>query len=121
MVRLFSGVGDRARADELARPVLDGTLECHDVPRNVQLLYLQQALDYKDLAKAAPLAEALYRKSKLGDPSDLGYFGAVLRYFAFTAPRKAKKILKAFSFILGAALGPGQMVFISYWCMDCMP
>ncbi len=57
---------------------------------------MQQALDYKDLAKAATLAEALYRKSKLGDPSDLGYFGAVLRYFAFTAPRKAKKILKHF-------------------------
>ena len=96
MVRLFFRIGDRARADELARPVLDGTLECHDVPRNVQLLYLQQALDYKDLAKAATLAEALYRKSKLGDPSDLGYLGAVLRYFAFTAPRKAKKILKHF-------------------------
>lgn len=96
MVRLFFRIGDMARTDELARPVLDGTLECHDVPRNVQLLYLQRALDYKDLTKAAPLAEALYRKSNLEDPTDLGYFGAVLRYFAFTAPRKAKKILKHF-------------------------
>ena len=91
MVRLFFRIGDRARADELARPVLDGTLECHDVPRNVQLLYLQQALDYKDLAKAAPLAEALYRKSKLGDPSDLGYFGAVLDILHLLHQEKQRK------------------------------
>ncbi|MCX4325822.1 MAG: hypothetical protein OSJ45_00795 [Lachnospiraceae bacterium] len=94
MVRFFHRIGDITRADELARPVFDGTLKCHDVPRNVWQVYLQRALDYKDLKKAVPLAEALYRESDINDPTDLGYFGAVMRCFAFTSQQKAVKILK---------------------------
>lgn len=94
MVRLFYRIGDITRADELARPIFDGTLKCHDVPRNVWQVYLQRALDYKDLKKAMPLAESLYRTSSINDPTDLGYFGAVMRCFAFTSQAKAVNILK---------------------------
>lgn len=96
IVRLFFRMGDMAMADWFAKPVLDGTLKCHDVPRNVWLLYLQRALDYKDLAKAVPLAESLYRTSILNDPTDLGYFGGVMRCFAFTDPGRAEMLLKNF-------------------------
>ncbi len=116
MVRLFFRIGDMSRADELAKPILDGTLECHDVPRGVWQIYLQRALDYKDLKKAVPIAENLYRKSVIGDPTDLGYFGAVMRCFAFSAPERAEMLLKKyiinweplwdrekwFSFVIGA-------------------
>lgn len=94
MVRLFFRTGDMAMADRLACPVLNGTLKCHDVPRNVWLLYLQRALDYKDLTKAVPLAESLYRDSIINDPTDLGYFGGVLRCFAFTEPDRAEMLFK---------------------------
>ncbi len=96
MARLFFRMGDMAMADRLAYPVLDGTLKCHDVPRNVWILYLQRALDYKDLAKAAPLAESLYRASEINDPTDLGYFGGIMRCFAYTEPGRAKMLLKKF-------------------------
>lgn len=96
MARLFFRLGDMAEADILARPVLDGTLKCHDVPRNVWQLYLQRAIDYKDLKKAVPLAEALYNTSDINDPTDLGYFGAVMRCFAFTAKERAEILLKKF-------------------------
>ena len=94
MVRLFYRIGDITRADALARPIFDGTLKCHDVPRNVWQVYLQRALDYKDFKKAVPLAESLYRTSSINDPTDLGYFGAVMRCFAFTSQAKAVNILK---------------------------
>lgn len=96
IVRLFFRIGDMAMADWFAKPVLDGTLKCHDVPRNVWLLYLQRALDYKDLAKAAPLAGLLYRASVINDPTDLGYFGGIMRCFAFTEPLRAEMLLKKF-------------------------
>ncbi|MCI9077619.1 MAG: hypothetical protein HFH68_01675 [Lachnospiraceae bacterium] len=96
MARLFFRMGDMAMADWLARPIIDGTLQCHDVPRSVWLLYLQRALDYKDLAKAAPLAKSLYRTSEINDPTDLGYFGGIMRCFAFTEPARAEMLLKNF-------------------------
>ncbi len=116
MVRLFFRMGDMATAENLARPIFDGLMKCHDVPRNIWLLYLQRALDYKELSKASSLAESLYATSTLGDPSDLGYFGAILRCWTFTAPKKATKLFKRylihwevlwdkqkwFSFIVGA-------------------
>ena len=96
ITRLFFRMGDMERADWFAKPVLDGTLKCHDVPRNVWLLYLQRALDYKDLVKAAPLAGSLYRTSVINDPTDLGYFGGIMRCFAFTDPSRAEMLLKKF-------------------------
>ena len=96
ITRLFFRMGDRQMADWYAQPVLDGTLKCHDVPRNVWLLYLQRALDYKDLTKAVPLAESLYRTSVIDDPTDLGYFGGIMRCFAFTEPLRAEMLLKKF-------------------------
>ncbi len=94
MVRLFFQMGDLARAAELARPIWAGTLKCHEVPRNVWLLYLQQALDLGERSKAEPLAESLYAASTPEDPSDWGYLGAVLRCWAFTAPQRGGDLLQ---------------------------
>lgn len=94
MVRLFFQMGDLARAAELAGPIWDGVLKCHEVPRIVWLLYLQQALDLGDRVRAASLAESLYTASAPEDPSDWGYLGAVLRCWAFTAPERGADLLR---------------------------
>lgn len=83
-VRMCLLIGDRAAADEYAKPLKAGKFQfCSDTPHLYLLAYLEDALDRGDLDEARPLANQLSRKGNR-DKSDLSYVGAVLRCFAYS-------------------------------------
>lgn len=76
--------GDRAAADEYAKPMEQGRIRfCSDTPQLYWLAYLEDALDRGDMKQAEELAIKLYRKGNR-DKSDLSYLGAVLCCWAVT-------------------------------------
>lgn len=85
-------MGNRAAADEYAKPMEQGRMRfCPDTPHLYWLAYLEDALDRGDLREAEKRANALYRKGNR-DKSDLSYIGAVLRCWAYTDPERALEL-----------------------------
>mgnify|MGYP000756139527 FL=1 len=85
-------MGNRAAADEYAKPMEQGRMRfCPDTPHLYWLAYLEDALDRGDLREAEKRANALYRKGNR-DKSDLSYIGAVLRCWAYTDPERALEV-----------------------------
>ncbi len=93
-VRISLLLGDRAAADEYARPMEQGRIRfCSDTPQKYWLAYLEDALDRGDRREAEKRANALYRKADR-DKSDLNYLGAVARCWAFTDPERAVALVE---------------------------
>ena len=85
-------MGNRAAADEYAKPMEQGRMRfCPDTPHLYWLAYLEDALDRGDLKEAEKRANALYRKGNR-DKSDLSYIGAILRCWAYTDPERALEL-----------------------------
>ena len=85
-------MGNRAAADEYAKPMEQGRMRfCPDTPHLYWLAYLEYALDHGDMKEAEKRANALYRKGNR-DKSDLSYIGAILRCWAYTDPERALEL-----------------------------
>lgn len=81
-VRMCLMIGDRAAADEYAKPMEAGRIWfCKDTPHLYWLAYLEDALDHKERGRAKAYADKLYRKSNR-DRGDLSYLGAIIRCWA---------------------------------------
>ena len=88
-VQMALMAGDRAAADEYAKPMEQKRIRfCSDTPQLYWLAYLEDALDRGNLKEAEKRANALYRKGDR-DKSDLSYIGAVLRCWAYTDLERA--------------------------------
>lgn len=86
---LYLRLGDRAKADEYAKPLITYEIEpCESSFQSLWLAYLEDALDRGDLDEAAPLAEKLACKGNR-DRRDLSYVSGVLRCWSFTDPNRA--------------------------------
>lgn len=85
-------MGNRATADEYAKPMEQGRMRfCPDTPHLYWLAYLEDALDRGDLREAEKRANSLYRKGNR-DKRDLSYIGAILRCWAYTDPERALEL-----------------------------
>ena len=85
-------MGNRAAADEYAKPMEQGRMRfCPDTPHLYWLAYLEDALDRGDLREAEKRANSLYRKGNR-DKRDLSYIGAILRCWAYTDPERALEL-----------------------------
>ncbi len=83
-VRMCLLIGDRAAADEYAKPMEAGRIWfCKDTPHRYWVAYLEDALNHKEMNRAKVYANKLYRKADR-DRNDLSYLGAVIRCWAQT-------------------------------------
>lgn len=81
-VRMCLLIGDRAAADEYAKPMEAGRVWfCKDTPHLYWLAYLEDALDHREMGRAKAYADKLYRKSDR-DRGDLSYLGGIIRCWA---------------------------------------
>ena len=101
-VRMCLLVGDREAADTYAKPMEAGHIRfCNDTPQRYWLAYLEDALDRRELDRAAVLASKLYRKADR-DRNDLSYTGALIRCWAYTEPARAQALIqKRFGWTIG--------------------
>lgn len=106
-------IGDRAAADEYAKPLKAGRVNfCNDAPKLYRYYYLEDALDRGNLKEAARYANQLSVKIE-HRVHDLSFFGAVIRCFAYTDPDKAVQ-----KFVSGMRLSLGlwdQMKVYDYY------
>ncbi len=83
-VRMCLLIGDRAAADDYAKPMEAGRIWfCNDTPHRYWLAYLEDALDRREMDRAKAYANKLYRKADR-DRNDLSYLGAIIRCWAQT-------------------------------------
>lgn len=83
-VRMCLLNGDRAAADEYAKPMEQGRVWfCNDTPQRYWLAYLEDALDRGETDRARIYANKLFRKADR-DRNDLSFLGAVIRAWSKT-------------------------------------
>ena len=117
-VQMCLMMDDPGAADMYAAPMEQGKLRfCSSTPQRYWRSYLEYYLDKGDLKKAEPRANALYRKTR-GEKTDLSYYGAILRCFAFTDLDRGAALLEK-QFPLTAGMWDKKLVYDFYkgaWC-----
>ena len=83
-VRICLLIGDRAAADEYAKPMEQGRIWfCNDTPQRYWLAYLEDALNRGETGRARIYANKLFRKADR-DRNDLSYLGAIIHAWSKT-------------------------------------
>ncbi len=117
-VRISLMMGDRAAADEFAKPMEQGRIRfCSQTPQLYWLAYLEDALDRGDLKEAEIRANAVYRKAHT-ERSHLPYIGAVLRCRAFTGLDQGEEMLSRY-FLWAEGMWDQKSAYDFYkgaWC-----
>jgi hypothetical protein len=117
-VKMCLMMDDRAAAESYSKIMEQGRLRfCSSTPQRYWLYYLEYALDKGDLKEAEKRANALYRKTR-NEKTDLSYYGAILRCFAFTDLERGAALLDK-QFPLTVRMWDQKLVYDFYkgaWC-----
>lgn len=90
---ILLGLGQREKARQILRPVLDGSKRCNQQPWSALSMLIHDALDYGEIQQAKVYGRHLLRHSITGS-KDLMYIGALLRLQAYDQENSSIELLE---------------------------